>query len=1269
MSGSRAALIKAKSLYTFSNELNMPEGALVIAKNVNIDEPSVITPRRGLNDFGSALATEDKRIKQLIQYKNKLIRHFDETLEWENSSNDFTSFIGTYKELEDGLRIKYQESNGNLYFTTTEGIKKLSATSSSNFQNLSITNAGGIKAVDLFAKTLPTSGGFLPPQSKVGYKILYGITDANNNLIFGAPSSRYVLTNTSSDINVPEKSTIVVSDYTAIVDGDYVIFNTIDIGYFVYMDKTGSASEPQDSSLLGKIGIKVDASGSSNNEIAASIATAISKAISDTVVEVELSGNETTITNVQAGDIEDVSTNNATAFTVSAVIDGSITLGTTANSEITFTLPSGLTNNHFYQIYRTAAITVLPDITTLNDLDPGEEYNLVYEAGITTTDLSNGSITIDDITTESFRESGLPLYINPITGDGILQSNTIPPLAQDITLFRNSMFYANTKLNHRKEVSILSVDDITSGTTEFIISNANGLNTYTFVGTPESTVLTADTFANTTNGGYIEVNSSNDERLYYIYLDKGGASSPAIANKIGVRVDISLAVSEQDIKDAIENALIDIDDFIYSDEGGNDFKITNNNNGPSTNTTISGLGGSWAVGIIVEGTGENSASNEVLVSGLLSVSQAIDETARSLVRVINKDSNSPVIATYLSGEGDLPGQILLENKDLEDNPFYIATNDINFQTEVNPELPLLETITNITAGSQTIIEAAGHTINIGDNVYVYSPNTFPTLNAKYNVVSTTINTYTIEVETSTADPADSFYFLSTVESDNVESPNRLYYSKVSQPEAVPIVNFIDVGPRDQPIERIVALRDSLMVFKTDGIYILSGDSALTGFSTRLLDGSSNLVAPDSPAVLNNQIFCLTTEGISTVTESGVGVISRPIENRIFDVVNARVDFKYKTFGVSYNSDKAYILWLPESKADTTATQCFRYNTYERSFTRWDVEATCGLVKQLDDKLYIGAGDRPYVLQERKNGDRTDYADRSIFKSILDDAVNGAVVRLSNVTDVEVGDVILQEQYITVYQVNHLLKMLDLDSGMESDYESTLSVSDGDNLANALTNINAKIILDDDSGTVTSHTFNNMDWAGMQSSFNDMISELNNVACDTNFNNYDIREDIIPYEALVISVDTVKNLVTFNYAIPLVQGDVESFKHISTDTQWSPQHFGDPSGLKQIREGTIMFDQNNFYSANISYSSDLSPSFVGEDFRGKGVGYWGFGQWGDATFYWGGEGNDAPYRTIIPRAKQRCRYLNVRFQHANARENWRIVGISAVVRSLSSRAYR
>lgn len=44
-------------------------------------------------------------------------------------------------------------------------------------------------------------------------------------------------------------------------------------------------------------------------------------------------------------------------------------------------------------------------------------------------------------------------------------------------------------------------------------------------------------------------------------------------------------------------------------------------------------------------------------------------------------------------------------------------------------------------------------------------------------------------------------------------------------------------------------------------------------------------------------------------------------------------------------------------------------------------------------------------------------------------------------------------------------------------------------------------------------------------------------------------------------------------------------------------------------------------------------------------------------------------SIIPREKQRGRYINVKFNHKVAREGFRILGISTVVRAISDRAYR
>ena len=86
--------------------------------------------------------------------------------------------------------------------------------------------------------------------------------------------------------------------------------------------------------------------------------------------------------------------------------------------------------------------------------------NLVHEANITQAEIDAGVVTFEDITTSLFRDSGAFLYTNPNTGAGILQANERPPIAQDIELFRNSVFYANTKTSHRLTLNMISVSSL-----------------------------------------------------------------------------------------------------------------------------------------------------------------------------------------------------------------------------------------------------------------------------------------------------------------------------------------------------------------------------------------------------------------------------------------------------------------------------------------------------------------------------------------------------------------------------------------------------------------------------------------------------------------------------------------------------------------------------------------------------------------------------------------------------------------------------------------
>ena len=82
---------------------------------------------------------------------------------------------------------------------------------------------------------------------------------------------------------------------------------------------------------------------------------------------------------------------------------------------------------------------------------------------------------------------------------------------------------------------------------------------------------------------------------------------------------------------------------------------------------------------------------------------------------------------------------------------------------------------------------------------------------------------------------------------------------------------------------------------------------------------------------------------------------------------------------------------------------------------------------------------------------------------------------------------------------------------------------------------------------------------------------------------------------------------------------------------------------------------------------MSKNFELETVYGEGNGAWGQVPFGEST--WGGEGSDSPIRVLVPRNKQRCRYIYGKFVHKNAREIFQIFGISFQPNITSERGYR
>jgi len=982
-------ILKAKGLYTDPNQLSgIPEGAMVVAENVVIDRDDIVESRRGFAQYGNTFGISSDRSKQLLVYKNRVLVHYEDKLLFNaNPHNmevdgDFEPFAGSYSELEPGLRIKGFESNKNFYFTTNDGIKKISARTAADFTTAAgfIRDAGAVKALNVTGSLNSTTEGFLPSDSKVAYRVIWAYKDNNDNQVPGSPSSRLVMINSSVE---------------------------------------------------------------------------------------------------------------------------------NANIDLEFVIPQNITSDYYYQVYRSAVFTTSGSLT-LDDIDPGDELQLVIEDFPTAAQLSAGLVTVTDLAPEDFRQGGLPLYTNPSSGDGIQSANEPPPKAKDITMYQSTIFYANTETRARTQIALLGVEDFISGVSSISINDSiNPVQTYTFVGAKEKSrfdftayigAIPADLdgtyfllnsasnkhkyyvwFDNTKttqtldftfyvgsipselDGKYFLLYTPDLERIYYVWYDATGSSvdpgtNPAngLASFSGIRVDISsgiTTVTQLANATQIQIGINDIEgDFDITYGGGStvivktesfdetltpvtetlgkgfvqtitspvnsdpandlitntdvvgrspfrvnvsrnitttadiatklattianqdtslDFEVLytplntyvdveNTNNGDTDDaidSLINPIGNGFAISILNQGDGEDAALKQVLLSAAASPGQQIDETARSLVNVINKNNSDSVYAYYLSGPTDLPGQILFEVKDIGINQFSITANSALTGASFNPSLP--------------------------------------------PVVGAAAVTGTTEIK-----------------------PNRIYFAKLQQPDAVPLLNFIDVGPEDKAILRILALRESLFILKEDGVYRLTGSNG--NYSVDLFDGSTKILAADSAVVLNNQIYCLANNGIAKVSDTGVEVISHPIRNTIQLYSSSGYDFVNTTFGVSYENDFSYLLWMPSNVADEVATIAFRYSTVTNTFTTFRLTKTCGIVNPGDDKMYLGAADANFIERERKLFNRTDFADRNFDLIIPAASVDGTLLKLSSSVDVTIGDAAIQSQYLTLNEYNQLLKKLDLD---------------------------------------------------------------------------------------------------------------------------------------------------------------------------------------------------------------------------------------------------
>ena len=205
--------------------------------------------------------------------------------------------------------------------------------------------------------------------------------------------------------------------------------------------------------------------------------------------------------------------------------------------------------------------------------------------------------------------------------------------------------------------------------------------------------------------------------------------------------------------------------------------------------------------------------------------------------------------------------------------------------------------------------------------------------------------------------------------------NGLIYSKTDQPDAVSTalsLSPILVGSALHPIYRIIPTRNSLWVLKTDGIWRVTGSAGQ--FDVQSFDPTTSIVAPRSAVAEDNKVFFWSDQGIAVVSETGVELISKPIDSLLRSY---RGNAFQGSFAAARETNHQYVLWTQygEPSALNQGPVAFVYDTNTQTWTQRDdsypfsptqtVYPTDALVDSATNRLMLSYGADPARL-ERAN---------------------------------------------------------------------------------------------------------------------------------------------------------------------------------------------------------------------------------------------------------------------------------------------------------------
>jgi hypothetical protein len=1040
--------LQIRGLYTSPNEHGqIPPGALSRADDVVLTRDGVAEKRRGQPAVIASPATA------LIPYRERLLAQSGSGLSiTDEAGTALTPFVGTFDPVT-GRRMRGAEANGNLYVATASGVKRLDAVDGT------FHDAGVPSGLDVDAATTGAAG-FLPNDSAVGYRVVWGERDANGNLLLGPPSGRGVVSNASGGTRDVSVSTSIPPG----IDPDRHFWqlyrtppsvkSTVDPGEEFGLVFEGPVPVSASVTSLSRTSNVVTATTGAPHWFAVGQTVRVSPggstgglyaAVGDGVAASSADGATWTARTIPAGWYLGVAWSGSAFAAVGASVAASSADGITWTAR---TIPAGTYNRvewngSMFVAVGASVIATSPDGTTWTArTSPAVTWKSIawngtlwVAAGVGGIATSPDGVTWTSRTLPSPNAPYVSWYFSAVgygagrwvalDKDGQVAHSTDGVTWSNAGLVLNGQFDTQAKL-------------LWTGS-QFVAISEDTVET-----SPDGTTWTNRPTAWGSGGTFggallVVVRSATG------YTSTDGVTWTARAFPAGTYYDAAAAGATFSAGEKTITTIPAADKFTWGEAGTNGSITAEQTATPLTASVTDTIPATFTGATLY-----TSPSQEGALAAQYEPPIARDVAAFRGSMLWFGTTAKAALEVWLLAVDSSGASSGIRAGDT------VTINGMAFTAGAS-ESATSRTFKRYTAGtpSQNVANTAASLVRVV-NRGQGSPVTLRDMSSANETpgrlrVEARNRTDSITVEVSRA---GSWAFTNGQTANVEEHANELRWSPFKKPDANPVTAYQRIGSESAEGLRILALRDSALAFKTDGIWRVTGDGLSYSNPPAIipLDTTTEIVAPDTVVALDNLAFGLSAKGVVQISDQGgVTILSRPILDQIAPLLVEPMlsTVRELAFGVAYESDGKYMLWVPETADATQATKAFVYDHFaslasgEPVWTVRTDDAACGVVNPVDKRLYTGT--TTAIHRERKGLDVTDFADEE-FPVTVPAITTSNTIPLASVAGISAGDVLSQgEEWAIVLSVDaarnelFLDRVLEAESGAATVYKAIRSV--------------------------------------------------------------------------------------------------------------------------------------------------------------------------------------------------------------------------------------